>query len=656
MNKRKVVAFGLLSLVGFGTIFAADHPPPAPGEAIGEASVDPTAPPSLTATDVNTWLDGFMPLALSNADIVGAVVTIVKDGQVLANRGFGYADLKARTPVDPNATLFRPGSISKLFTWTAVMQLVEAGKIDLDADVNTYIDFEIPPFDGAPITMRNILTHTTGFEEVVRDLIIVDPARGITLGDYLRRNMPQRIFAPGTMPAYSNYATALAGYVIERVSGESFTDYQQAHIFAPLGMKTATFVQPLPEASAGAMSQGYRNLKDGEPQPFEIIAAAPAGALSITGADMALFMNAHLANGAGLMSPETARLMHDTIDQQFPGVNSMALGFYRDDLNGQRIIAHGGDTQWFHSNLALLQDQNVGVYLSLNSGGAPSVGAQLLRWELMSAFVDRYFPAESKELVALPTAAEHGALVVGDYESARRVDSGPLLGAYFVGQTTVSQLPNGDLVGPGLPDVNEAPKHWREVEPWVWQAVGSYERMGVRVADGRVTAIAFEPLAFAIPSTRAPWWRAKSWLLPAVGFAFGVFLLTLLSWPIRAIARRSYRVPFPYERAGARLYRLGPVASLLAIVYLAAWAGFLAWLMESLTGTATAAPVLFGILYVAGIVPILVVAMTGYLVWVRWRTPTSKFARIWALLLLLSSIIVLWFAIAMRFFSFDFSY
>src|SRR4029077_548444 len=118
----------------------------------------------LTEQDANAWLDGYMPYALHSGDIAGAVVAIVKDGRVLTERGYGFSDVEKRTPVDPEKTLFRPGSVSKLLTWTAVMQLVEQGKIDLDADVNKYIDFKIPERDGKPITLRNIMQHTAGFE------------------------------------------------------------------------------------------------------------------------------------------------------------------------------------------------------------------------------------------------------------------------------------------------------------------------------------------------------------------------------------------------------------------------------------------------------------------------------------------------------------
>lgn len=385
-------------------------------ESAPAADVAVSAAAEMTAADLSAWLDGYMPNTIANADVVGVVVTVVRDGHVIANRGYGYSDLESSTPVDPEHTLFRPGSISKLFTWTAVMQQVEAGHLDLDVDVNGYLDFAVPAFNGEPITLRNIMTYTTGFEEVVHDLILAtDASTSLTLEDYLKQNLPNRIYPPGTMPAYSNYATALAGYIVQRASGEAFADYVQRHIFEPLHMEHSTFMQPLPEAMRPAMSRGYISRADGEAQPFEIVPASPAGALSTTGPDMALFLNAHLNQGAGILRPETAQMMHETIDRQFPGVNNMALGFYRDDLNGQRVLGHGGDTLFFHSNVALMMDQNVGVFISLNSGGGQTPGARMLRRQFMQAFADRYFPVDRPALPEpIVTAHEHGAAVAGD--------------------------------------------------------------------------------------------------------------------------------------------------------------------------------------------------------------------------------------------------
>src|SRR5450432_22375 len=170
----------------------------AAGLAAAQAGAAESAAVTLTADDVNAWLDGYMPYALHTGDIAGAVVAVVKDGQIVTERGYGYSDVAKHTPVDPKLTLFRPGSVSKLFTWTAVMQLVEQGKIDLDADVNQYIDFKIPPRDGKPVTMRNLMQHTAGFEEQAKGIIAEEPSTLPPYDALLKVWVPDRIFAPGS--------------------------------------------------------------------------------------------------------------------------------------------------------------------------------------------------------------------------------------------------------------------------------------------------------------------------------------------------------------------------------------------------------------------------------------------------------------------------
>src|SRR5215208_847570 len=237
----------------------APNEPVTPQRATAESPVAAASsdrPHEMTATDVEAFLDGLVPLQLKNADIAGATISIVKDGKLLFAKGYGYADVEKKKPVSPQETLFRPGSISKLFTWTAVMQLFEQGKLDLDRDVNDYLDFKIPDAFGKPITLKNILTHTPGFEEQIKDLFTDSGTPN--LGQYLKTHIPARIYPPGTVPAYSNYATALAGYIVQRVSGRPFDDYIAENIFGPLRMTHSTFAQPLPSSLSSLMSGGYR--------------------------------------------------------------------------------------------------------------------------------------------------------------------------------------------------------------------------------------------------------------------------------------------------------------------------------------------------------------------------------------------------------------
>ena len=220
-----------------------------------------------------------MNYAIRRDDIAGAVLVVVKDGKIIFQRGYGYADLKKRTPVIPDLTMFRPGSTSKLFTWTAVMQQVQAGKIDLDADVNTYLDFKINEPLGK-ITMRNLMTHTAGWEEVARDTLVAKVSDLYPLHDYLVKRQPPQIYKPGSTIAYSNYGAALAGYIVQRVSGMPFDDYIATHIFKPLHMLHSTFVQPLPANLAPDMAQGYKQASSDKPVPFELVVPTPAGAAS----------------------------------------------------------------------------------------------------------------------------------------------------------------------------------------------------------------------------------------------------------------------------------------------------------------------------------------------------------------------------------------
>src|SRR6476469_10212922 len=227
--------FAVLAVANAIAIGVTSAQGPAPSPLLPQAAPAPSkeaAPPlqaspapELTKADFETLLDALIPSQLRNRNVAGAVVSVVKDGQVLFQKGYGYADVEEKKPVLPDQTLFRPGSISKLFTATAVMQLVEQGKLDLDRDVNDYLDFRIPPAFGKPITLRNCMTHTAGFEEVGKNLFSDDSVHILSNETFVKEWTPERIYPPGQVPAYSNYATALAGYIVQRVSGEPFEAY-----------------------------------------------------------------------------------------------------------------------------------------------------------------------------------------------------------------------------------------------------------------------------------------------------------------------------------------------------------------------------------------------------------------------------------------------
>src|SRR5436305_4104866 len=391
------IAIGVTSAQGPAPspLMSAPSPPPAEVPVIMS---QPSPPPQLTKADFETFLDALIPSQLRNRNIAGAVVSVVKDGQALFQKGYGYADVEEKKPVLPDQTLFRPGSVSKLFTATAVMQLVEQGKVDLNSDVNDYLDFAIPKTYPEPVTLRQLLTHTGGFEETLKNLFVAHESDIKPLRTYLMNEMPARIFPPGKVPSYSNYGFTLAGYIVERASGEKFERYVDNHILKPLRMTNSTFDQPLPPQLAPQMSKGYLNASK-KPRHFAFVQAAPAGALSTTAADMTRFMLAFLQDGSvdgvAILKPETVRQMETRQFELHPMINGLGITFMEYCMNPVRVIAHGGDTVYFHSDMVLVPDQHIGYFISYNSLGK-SVGGG--RGEVLRTFMNRYFPSTGEKV------------------------------------------------------------------------------------------------------------------------------------------------------------------------------------------------------------------------------------------------------------------
>lgn len=624
----------------------ASEAPVAPVAAPVATTADESAP-ALTRTDLEAWLDGFMPYALARGDIAGSVVVVVKDGEILFQKGYGYADVAERKPVDPERTLFRPGSVSKLFTWTAVMQLVEQGKLDLDRDVNEYLDFKIPPRNGKPITLRNIMTHTSGLEEQVRALISSDPEGILPLGDALKHWVPTRIFAAGSTPAYSNYATALAGYIVQRVSGESFDDYIDRHIFDPLGMVHSSFRQPLPERLQPLVSKGYQLGSDDEPKPYELINLAPAGSLAATGADMGRFMIAHLQNGAygsaRILEADTAERMHTTALTMIPPLNRMLLGFYETNVNGHRAIAHGGDTQWFHSYLHLFPDDGVGLFVSVNSSGREGA-AGAIRGALFQEFADRYLPGPAPQgKVDAAVAKQHAQQMVGRYTNSRRSEDGFIALANLAGQAKVVANEDGTITVPMLTGLDGQPQTWREIAPYVWRDVAGDDRLAAKVVDGRVQRFSVDPFSPFMMFEPAPWWKSSAWLLPLLVAGLVALALTALAWPVSALVRRRYGVAYGLSGRDARAHRLVRIAAVAVLLTMLAVMVMLGSMLSNFEMLGPGSdPIIIALKLLALVVFPLGAAIALWNAWVVLRSTRRWPARLWSLVLAVSCLAVLW--------------
>jgi CubicO group peptidase (beta-lactamase class C family) len=628
---------------------AAATPAAAPATAATPAAV------SLTAEDANAWLDGYMPYALHTGDIAGAVVAIVKDGQILTERGFGYSDVEKRAPVDPKLTLFRPGSVSKLFTWTAVMQQVEQGKIDLDADVNQYLDFKIPARDGKPVTMRELMQHVAGFEEQAKGIMSDDP-KSPGFEALLKQWVPERVFAPGSTPAYSNYGASLAGYIVQRVSGESFDDYLDKHIFAPLDMKYSTFRQPLPANLEPLMSKCYTQASE-PPKGFEIIGPAPAGALASPAEDMAHFMIAHLQNGEyhgnRILKAETAEMMHNSPLTILPPLNRMELGFFETNINGREVIAHLGDTQCFHTSLHLFLKEGVGFYVSFNSPGKAGAAGGL-RGALFDDFADRYFPAAEAAATAVDAkiSAQHAALLKGHWVNSRGSQSSFLAAVGLFGQTKAGVNAKGELVVP-FNGLNGKPRHWVETAPFVWRDQDSHERLAAKLVDGKVVRFSIDGISPFMVFDRVPGYADAAWLVPVLYGALAALLLTAVFWPVTAIVRRRFGASLGLGPDALRAYRLSKVGSILLLAALGLWGLTVIRMFNDFNNLSEKYNGNIHFAEVFGIFAFLLgSAFIAWNLWTVWKGARRWPAKTWSVVLALSAFIVLWVAITFNLFSF----
>ncbi len=560
MKQRLVnglLIFALLAITVFSNVKPAQAAPAAEG--------------ITTAAEMETFLDGVIKAQMDENHIPGLVVTVVKDGQVFFAKGYGYSNLENQTPVSPAQTLFRVGSTSKLITSTAVMQLAEQGKLDLNADINNYLDFQIPATFSQPITLTNLLTHTAGFEERAMGVIVADPKNVAPLGDSLKNNIPARIYEPGKIGAYSNYGMALAGYIVERVSGMPYAEYIQKNIFTPLGMEHSTAQQPLPDNLVADLANGYGYV-DGKQAlgRFEWVQASPAGAISATADDMAKFMMAHLQNGtyngATILSEATSQKMHDLpnfIDSRLK--EDLAYGFVRQHVNGVLTLWHNGDTFLFHTGLHLLPEQNVGFFISNNGGNGGEVEAVVFR-----AFMNRYFPSQI-ETVPTPPAdmSARAAQYSGEYYSSRVNTSGI---EKILGLLARIQIVTDSSGYVHIPSTS-GEKIGVEVEPGLVQVVdNSWQQVSFATnGNGQDYFVAGQSAAI-----KARWYETQLFHLALLGISILVLLLTLIGWGIGAIVRRiKKRQP---EEKLPRLARYSGIAFI--VLLLALIAGFVVVLSQ----------------------------------------------------------------------------
>lgn len=551
--------------------------PPPPPAAPGIAPLPPAA--------LEAFADGVITEAMDREHIVGVAVSVVQNGQVILSKGYGAASLAPLRRVEPEATLFRIGSISKTFTWIALMREVEAGRIRIDGPINLYLPETLQVRDQgyrAPVRVVNLMDHSAGFEDrTLGQLFERNVARERTLADYLRQERPRRVHPPGEISSYSNYGAALAGEAVSYVTGQPFETLIENEILRPGGLTRTTFREarppkaglpaPMPAELARNLSEGFRWTGGGYAvRPYELLGhIAPAGSASSTAGDMGRYMLLLLRDGqtpAGpIYGPAAARAFRTPLRPTPPGINGWLHGFVAYTLPGDRpAFGHEGATLSFMSRMVVVPGLDLGVFITANT----ETGEALTR-----RFADRlvaqfYGPAQIFPRPGVQALRAEAGQYEGQYLGSRRAYGG--LEAFINRPTlmaTVKVTEDGRLLTRTAED---------GVQTWVPEgdpgrgrfiSATGYERLAFALDGGR-RAESFKTSSNLMTYQRAGFWNTPGALLAAACLTLLCAAATLAGVFLRN--RREFRETTIQGRASL-------VQNIQAVLWFAGLALFGLW-------------------------------------------------------------------------------
>ena len=494
------------------------------------------------AKDLGTFMEEFWS-KFKRANIPGMVFAVVKDGKIVFSQGYGYADREAKLPVNPEKTLFRLGSISKVFTTTAVMELVEQGKLDLKADVNQYLkSFQIDNKNFPPITLHHLLTHTDGFD-VAWTIGAATHCNSAmpSLGEFLSQNLPKRVRQPGELYVYGDVGMALAGYLVEVVSGLPFTEYIDKNILQPLEMQHSSFAQPLSGELAKDLAVGY-DYRNGAylKTPFVCGKSSPTIGMSATATDMADFLISQFQgekDGKGrILAEKTLSQMQQQHFTNFPnhdGMSGSAYGWYERFQNNQRALEHGGSMYGYSSQIFILPEHNLGFFFAANSEDKTQ-----LRENLIAEFLNRYYPeAKSAKSLPQPQITPESQQRLKEIEGSYRFIRYPqdslvkLFNIWFGPRPDMELKANNDGTISFLPKGSK----WVEVEPWLLRYKDTNNYLGFRRDDrGKVTTTSLSNYVF-VTYEKLAWYETGKFQKVIFGFCLVIFLSAGWVWPINRL-------------------------------------------------------------------------------------------------------------------------
>jgi CubicO group peptidase (beta-lactamase class C family) len=552
--------------------------------------------------NLEAFVDGVVGAYMSQQQVAGAQVAVVRNGETLLVKGYGIDSVEPRRAVDPQRSLFRIGSISKTFTWLAIMQLAERGKLKLDGPINSYLPDGLDvPDDGfeQPIRVVDLMNHSAGFEDILQGLFVAEDARLLPLAEHLRKYRPRRVREPGKLAAYSNYSTALAGAIVANVTGMEFEAYVEQNILTPLGMTQTTFrehypptpglPQPMPAELAANLAENIEAREGAwRALPHEhIVSMAPAGAAVSTAADMARYMLALLdpqrLEDAGVLRASTLAQMREPTFQSAPGMPAMHHGFFNTPLGvstrlGFDNLSHTGSTLHFRSFMVVIpelaarptmiedaaaavpegpqEEGTLGIFVTANS----SPGVRMVQAVPERILAEYFEPAPRVDPPRADGATERAREFTGQYRAARRSHT-QFEKVLNIGGVPITSTPDGDLVmtlgGPTLRFAEIGKDLFRQPDG---DATIAFARDDSGAVRHLLTPIGtFE---------RVKYFQSMQWL----SLMLLASLVTCIGILIKAALRRkSVITQTAGERRSARVMTGAAVAWLLFVVLGAAW-------------------------------------------------------------------------------------
>ncbi|PWB70254.1 MAG: hypothetical protein C3F07_17340 [Anaerolineales bacterium] len=499
--------------------------------ALAESAPKPTTD-AITPQAVEAFLNGFTSHALKSYDVPGLAFVMVKDGEVFFSKGYGFADVEKQVPFDPDQTIVRGGSIVKTITALAVMQLAEQGKLDLDADVNQYLThFKVPDAFDKPVTARQLLHYTAGFDTRFIGIRVESADRVLPLSDYLAHHLTERVRLPGEIRSYNDFEIALAGLLVDEVSGMPYEQYVQENIFNPLGMEGTSIY--LPKEDEGRVALGYRSDGQAYPLNYYYLNDAPGAGFNTTALDLARYMIMHLENGkfgaVQLLNEESAKELHTTRFQHDPHLPGIAYTFDEQFWGGLRVLAKSGGAPGFQNRMLLLPDLGMGIYVVQNRDYSAGLVS-----ELEQEFQRRFFPgSDGQPLVKeIPVTDPHELdRYAGYYVRLIDYSEGSLEKVRFLTeqeQVTVDEQGRLRLLGSTLQHVG--------YNLFQWSDTGNY--VAFRENDkGKVTHMFYARTALM----RVPWYETYSVQMGLLGFSLVTFLTALIGWLAAGLKRQEKR-------------------------------------------------------------------------------------------------------------------